>query len=130
MKYTVKQLSKISGVSVRTLHWYDKINLLKPSYYGENNYRYYEEKQLLRLQQILFFRELGFKLSDINTALSQSNFDNIKTLEKHKSTLENKIKRLKKLIMSVEKTVLHLKGKNTINLEEIFEGFSEKKQKF
>lgn len=59
MAYTVKELAKISGVSVRTLHWYDEIGLLKPFSKGANNYRYYEEQQLLRLQQILFFKELG-----------------------------------------------------------------------
>ncbi|WP_371218700.1 MerR family transcriptional regulator [Orientia tsutsugamushi] len=64
MAYTVKELAKISGVSVRTLHWYDEIGLLKPFSKRANNYRY-EEQQLLRLQQILFFKELGFALNDI-----------------------------------------------------------------
>jgi DNA-binding transcriptional MerR regulator len=65
MAYTVNKLAKLSGVSVRTLHFYDEIGLLEPAYYGDNNYRYYEEEQLLMLQQILFFRELGFPLIDI-----------------------------------------------------------------
>ena len=58
--YTVKQLSDLAEVSVRTLHYYDEIDLLKPSKIGANNYRYYDESALLRLQQILFYRELGF----------------------------------------------------------------------
>lgn len=65
MPYTVNKLAKLSGVSVRTLHFYDEVGLLKPAYYVENNYRYYEEEQLLLLQQILFYRELGFQLNDI-----------------------------------------------------------------
>jgi DNA-binding transcriptional MerR regulator len=59
MAYTVKKLAAISGVSVRTLHFYDEAGLLKPAYYGANGYRFYEEPQLLMLQQIRFFRELG-----------------------------------------------------------------------
>jgi DNA-binding transcriptional MerR regulator len=59
MQYTVNKLAKLSGVSPRTLRFYDEIDLLKPSFYGDNQYRYYEEEQLLMLQQILFFRELG-----------------------------------------------------------------------
>ena len=62
MTYTVNQLAKLSGVSVRTLHFYDEIGLLKPARYGENNYRYYEAEQLFMLQQILFFRELAYLL--------------------------------------------------------------------
>ena len=63
MAYTVKKLAAISGVSVRTLHWYDEVGLLKPAYHGANGYRFYEEAQLLMLQQILFYRELGFELN-------------------------------------------------------------------
>ena len=62
MAYTVKQVAAMSGVSVRTLHFYDETGLLKPAYHGANGYRFYEEPQLLMLQQILFYRELGFEL--------------------------------------------------------------------
>ncbi len=65
MAYTVKKLAEISGVSIRTLHFYDEVGLLKPAYHGSNGYRFYEEEQLLILQQILFFRELGFELKQI-----------------------------------------------------------------
>ena len=71
MKYTVNKLAKISGVSSRTLRFYDEIDLLKPAFYGDNQYRYYEEEQLLMLQQILFFRELGFPLNDIQRIISR-----------------------------------------------------------
>jgi DNA-binding transcriptional MerR regulator len=69
MSYRVKGLAELSGVTIRTLRWYDTIGLLKPAYHGANGYRYYEEEQLLRLQQILFFRELGFSLKDIQKIL-------------------------------------------------------------
>ena len=59
--YSVKQVARLSGVSVRTLHFYDEAGLLKPAYHTANGYRFYEEPQLLMLQQILFYRELGFE---------------------------------------------------------------------
>src|SRR6185503_19359632 len=69
MACTVKKLAAMSGVSVRTLHIYDEVGLLKPAYHGANGYRYYEEAQLLMLQQILFYRELGFELKQIKRIL-------------------------------------------------------------
>ena len=88
MAYTVTKLAKISGVSVRTLHWYDEVGLLKPAYYGSNGYRYYEEEQLLILQQILFFRELGFELKQIQKILGRSDFDKIAALSSHRKVLQ------------------------------------------
>lgn len=74
MAYTVKDVAGMSGISVRTLHFYDETGLLKPASYGENGYRYYEEPQLLMLQQILFYRELGFGLKQIKEILSRAGF--------------------------------------------------------
>lgn len=129
MTYTVKKLAKLSGVSVRTLHFYDEIGLLKPAYYGDNNYRYYEEAQLLMLQQILFFRELGFQLNDIRRIISSPDFDKLKTLESHRKILETNLDQTKKLIETVDKTIAHLRGKQPMKLEEIFHGFDVEKQK-
>jgi len=129
MAYTVKKLAKLSGVSVRTLHFYDEIGLLKPAYYGDNNYRYYEEVELLMLQQILFFRELGFSLSDIQRIISSSDFDKVATLESHKKILKKNLNQTKELIETVDKTIAHLRGKETMKLEEIFHGFNAQKQK-
>ena len=129
MAYTVKKLAKLSGVSVRTLHFYDEIGLLKPAYYGDNNYRYYEEAQLLMLQQILFFREIGLQLSDIRRIISSPDFDKLKTLESHRKILEKNFDQTKKLIETVDKTIAHLRGKKTMKLEEIFHGFNNEKQK-
>lgn len=72
MTHTVKKLSELSGVTVRTLHFYEEIGILKPAYYGSNGYRYYEESQLLQLQQILFFKELGFTLKQIQKVMGKS----------------------------------------------------------
>ncbi len=80
--FTVKQLSKLAGVTPRTLHHYDAIGLLKPSRVGDNGYRYYGEELLLRLQQILFYRELDMPLEDIKKIMAHSRFDVLKALEK------------------------------------------------
>ncbi len=110
MSYTVNQLAKISGISSRTLRFYDEISLLKPARYGDNNYRYYEEEQLLLLQQILFFRELGFPLSDIQEFMSNPGFDKIKTLGEHKKSLQRSLEKTGMLIKTIDKTVSYLKG--------------------
>jgi DNA-binding transcriptional MerR regulator len=129
MAYTVNKLARLSGVSVRTLHFYDEIGLLKPAYYGDNNYRYYEEAQLLILQQILFFRELGFQLSDIQRIISSHDFDKVKALESHKKILENNLDQTKQLIKTIDKTIAHLRGNETMKLEDVFHGFNAEKQK-
>lgn len=129
MAYTVKQLANLSGASIRTLHWYDKKELLKPSYYGVNGYRYYEEEQLLILQQILFFKELGFALKDIKKLLTQDDFDKIKSLQMHKQVLLKQIDRKKNLVITINKTILHLKGKETMKDQELYYGFDIHKQK-
>src|ERR1700733_7611231 len=108
MAYTVNRLAKLSGVSVRALHFYDEIGLLKPAYYGENNYRYYEEAQLLMLQQILFYRELGFPLNEIQRIVSGSDFDKIEALNSHKQVLKNSLDRTHTLLKTIDKTISHL----------------------
>jgi DNA-binding transcriptional MerR regulator len=129
MKYTVQKLAKISGVSVRTLHWYYEIGLLKPAHVLENGYRIYEEEQLLTLQQILFFRELGFKLTDIKKILASSDFDKVHALETHRKTLDASMRRLKKLRTTIDTTLTHLKGEMKMQDTQLFEGFDVKKQK-
>jgi DNA-binding transcriptional MerR regulator len=129
MAYTVNKLANLSGVSVRTLHFYDEIGLLKPAYHGENNYRYYEEAQLLMLQQILFFRELGFQLSDIQRIIASPDFDKLKALESHRKILEKHLDQTKILIETVDKTIAHLRGKAKMKDEELYYGFDSEKQK-
>jgi DNA-binding transcriptional MerR regulator len=129
MAYTVNKLAKLSGISVRTLHFYDGIGLLKPAFYGDNNYRYYEEEQLLMLQQILFYRELGFQLSDIQRIMSSPDFDKVNALESHRKILIGNLNQTQKLVETVDKTIAYLRGKMTMKNEELYYGFDSQKQK-
>ncbi len=129
MAYTVNKLAKLSGVSVRTLHFYDEIGLLKPAYYGDNSYRYYEEEQLLMLQQILFFREMDIPLNEIQKIISSNDFDIIDTLKSHKLILQKNLDRTKSLIETIDKTILRLRGKEQMKDEELYYGFDSEKQK-
>jgi DNA-binding transcriptional MerR regulator len=127
--YTVKQLAKIAGVSPRTLHYYDEIGLLKPSRIGSNGYRHYGEAAMLRLQQILFFRELDFSLADIQQTLDQPQFDMIQALSAHRENLYGQLTHLEKLLDTIDRTISHIKGEIEMKPNEIFEPFSEEKQK-
>lgn len=129
MELTVKELAKISKVSVRTLHWYDEIGLLKPAFTKSNGYRFYGENELLRLQQILFFRELGFSLKEIERVISSSDFNQLKALANHKAAIIKKIKDSEKLIETIDKTIKHIKGKITMDPKEVYYGFDSAKQK-
>jgi DNA-binding transcriptional MerR regulator len=126
--FTVKQLSKLAGVTPRTLHHYDDIGLLKPSRIGENGYRYYEEESLLKLQQILFYRELDFPLDDIRKIMGRRDFDVLKALESHKESLTKQMERTKRLLVTVDNTIHHLKGEKLMSQKSLFEGFSEEEQ--
>lgn len=126
--FTVKQLSKLAGVTPRTLHHYDAIGLLKPSRVGENGYRYYGEEALLRLQQILFYREMDIPLDDIKKIMGRREFDVLGALQSHKDALQKQVARLNRLIHTVDHTIDHLKGKNTMSEKAYFEGFSEEEQ--
>jgi MerR family transcriptional regulator, thiopeptide resistance regulator len=128
MAYTVTKLAKISGVSVRTLHWYDEVDLLKPAYNGANGSRYYEEEQLLILQQILFFRELGFELKQIQKLLVRGDFDKIVALSSHRQVLMKNLQRTRKLIKTIDITIEHLQGTKKMKESEIYYGFSKEKQ--
>jgi DNA-binding transcriptional MerR regulator len=128
MKYGVKELSQLSGVTVRTLHFYDEVGLLKPAYHSANGYRVYEEKELLVLQQILFFRELGFELKQIKRILNRSDFDKCAALESHRRVLEKNAQRMRGLIRTIDKTLEHLKGKRRMKDKALFSGFDKAKQ--
>src|SRR3954462_3076814 len=103
MAYTVKQVAALSGVSVRTLHFYDEVGLLKPAYVGANGYRFYEVPQLLSLQQILFYRELGIELKQIKEILGRADFEKIAALESHRQVLEQNLTRTQTLIETIDK---------------------------
>lgn len=124
MAYTVKNLSELSGVTVRTLHFYEEAGLLKPAYYGSNKYRYYEEKELLQLQQILFFKELGFTLKQIQKVVGKSDFDQLAALHSHKKALSKEWEKIGLLLKTIDRTINHLKGKKKMKDKEIFDGFN------
>ncbi|HND92778.1 MAG TPA: MerR family transcriptional regulator [Anaerolineales bacterium] len=126
--FTVKQLSTLAGVTPRTLHHYDEIGLLKPSRIGENGYRYYGEDALLKLQQILFYRELDIPLDEIKKIMGRRDFDVLGALQSHKDALSKQAVRINRLIQTVDNTIQHLKGKTKMSEEGLFEGFSEEVQ--
>jgi len=103
MKMQIKQLAELCGVSVRTLHYYDEIGLLKPSCVDEyTGYRYYDDASVLRMQEILFYRELDFSLKSISEILSSPDYDKEKALEDQKKLLVLKKERLERLISAIE----------------------------
>ena len=118
----------MAGITPRTLHHYDEIGLLKPSRVGDNGYRYYGEESVLRLQQILFYRELGIPLEDIKKITGRRDFDVLGALRSHKEALHKQVTRLNRLIHTVDNTINHLKGNTTMSDKAYFEGFSEEEQ--
>jgi DNA-binding transcriptional MerR regulator len=128
MVYTVNQLAKLAGVSVRTLHYYDQIGLLSPTSYGTNGYRQYEKDALLRLQQILFYRELDLKLEHIKELLDKPGFNLLTALEEHKITIQKEINRKHSLITTITETIDHLKGNTEMKDNDLFKAFSDEEQ--
>ena len=118
----------MAGVTPRTLHHYDEIGLLKPSRIGDNGYRYYGEESLLKLQQILFYRELDFPLDDIRKIMGRRDFDVLSALETHKESLTRQMERTKRLLVTVDNTINHIKGEKLMSQKGLFEGFSEEEQ--
>ncbi len=126
--YTVSELARLSGVSVRTLHHYDEIGLLKPASIGENGYRYYGEAELLRLQQVLFHRELGMPLGEIRRALDASGFDLGAALRTHRGKLVAQVRRCNELIQTLDRTLASLAGDIQMDEAQMYGGFSPEKQ--
>lgn len=114
MEKTVLEVSRLCGISVRTLHYYDEIGLLRPARTTGAGYRLYGDAQLARLQQILFFKELDFPLREISAILQNPDFDPRKALENHRALLMQKRGRLEELIGLVDKM---LKGDATVKFE-------------
>jgi DNA-binding transcriptional MerR regulator len=129
MAYTVKKLAKLSGVTVRTLHHYDEVNLLKPAYHGRNGYRHYEEEQLLLLQQILFYKRLGFELQKIRTIIKSDDFNKIAALHSHRKALVNDLGKIQELIHTIDNTIEHLQGNKKMKENQFFKGLNSPKQK-
>lgn len=127
-KYRIKELAKISGVSVRTLHHYDHIGLLTPKR-SDNGYRHYGDAELMRLQQILFYKTLNISLDTIKSILDDPYFDQVKSLRQHKKSLLLKIDHFMDLIQTIDKTIGKLTNKETMTNDELYQGFSQDQQK-
>jgi DNA-binding transcriptional MerR regulator len=123
--YTIKQIADMAGVTTRTIRYYDQIDLLKPVEIRSNGYRYYDRSSLLRLQQIMFFRELDLPLEDICAIVNQPNFDLVDALGKHRLSLEAQQKRLQRLLHTLDQTIDSLNGTAEISGADYFEGFDQ-----
>ena len=123
MEYTVKALADLAGVTPRTLRWYDQTGLLKPLRTTEAGYRLYGPKQLDRLQDILFYRELGLDLASIRTILDDPAFDRQAALQSHLTELKVRRARLDELILTVQRTIDNIKGGTKMTDQEKFEAF-------
>ncbi len=126
MEYTVKRLASLAGVSARTLRYYDQIGLLTPARVNSSGYRIYGRAEVDRLQQILFYRELGVNLDRIREIVTQPGFDNSGALQEHREQLLAERARLDLLIGNVEKTIAHLEGGPMMSDKEKFAGFKQK----
>ena len=126
MEYTVKALAELAGVTPRTLRWYDRTGLLKPLRTTEAGYRLYGPKQLDRLQDILFYRELGLDLASIRTILDDPAFDRQAALQSHLTELKVRRARLDELILTVQRTIDNIKGGTKMTDQEKFEAFKRR----
>jgi len=127
MEYTVSQLARLSGVSRRTLRYYDQEGLLPPAGVTEAGYRIYGAEQVERLQQILFYRELGLALKDIRRIMDAPRFDAREALESHLAALKERKAQIERLIETVENTILQKEGKRAMSDREKFRGFQKMK---
>ena len=127
MAYTVQVVASMAGISIRTLHHYDKIGLLKPANKSAAGYRLYSEQNLEKLQQILFFRELGFGLQEIKSIIEQPGYDRTHALRSHRQLLVEKRKRIGQLIKTIDSTIDALEGGSQMETKDRFDGFDESK---
>ena len=109
--YMINEISKLTGVSIRMLHHYDKIGLLVPSKRNNSNYRVYSQEDVARLYQILLFKELEFSLKDIKRILDDEGFDKEEALKVHKKLILEKKNRLERIIESIDDTIENIGGK-------------------
>jgi DNA-binding transcriptional MerR regulator len=125
--HTVKAVSNFAGVSIRTLHHYDEFGLLKPAETSRSGYRLYSDSDLERLQEILFFKELGFTLKEIKHIIDSPGYDRKQALNAHKKLLLEKKMRIEDLIGLVGKTLSSMEGDTNMKSDEMFDGFDNAK---
>jgi DNA-binding transcriptional MerR regulator len=126
MEYTVHELAELAGITARTIRYYDEIGLLKPARINSSGYRIYRGAEVDRLQQIMFYRELGVSLNDIKNIMNSPLFNRVEALKEHRARLIDEKKRLEVLIANVEKTIAMLEGRIIMTDREKFEGFKQK----
>ena len=126
MEYSIQELSRLSGVTTRTLRWYDQIGLLKPSRVAERGYRYYGGAEVDRLQDILYYRALGVELAHIKECLDDPSFDRLAALKSHLAALEAEQERLEQLIRSVKDTIGAEERNEIMRDEQKFEAFKQR----
>lgn len=125
MEYTIQKLANLAGISTRTLRYYDEIQILKPARVNSSGYRIYGVNEVDKLQQIMFYRELGLNLDSIKDIVSAPTFDKSNALKEHHEQLVAKRNQLDMLIINVEKTILLSEGKINMSNQEKFEGFKK-----
>jgi DNA-binding transcriptional MerR regulator len=124
---TVRRLARMAGVSVRTLHHYDKVGLLSPKSRTKAGYRLYGQEELFRLQQILFYKEMDFPLPEIARILDEPDFNPVDSLLSHRKLLEERLGRLHRLMDTLDKTISHYQGGKMLTDEEMYQGFTPEK---
>lgn len=127
MEYTIKKAAQMSGVSTRTLRYYDEISLLKPARINSSGYRIYGRKEMDRLQQILFYRSMDMKLEDIRQILDKPDFDYQKALEEHYEALLQQKHQIDLLLTTIEQTIAYQKGEIQMKDSEKFKAFKKEK---
>ena len=126
MEYTVQRLSKMAGISTRTLRYYDEIGILKPARISSSGYRIYGQAEVDRLQMILFYRELGLNLESIRNIMNSPAFDTVGALRQHRSQLIEKRAQLDLLIANVDQTLAAQEGRFNMSDPEKFQGFKNR----
>jgi DNA-binding transcriptional MerR regulator len=123
--YTVGEVAKLAHVSVRTLHHYDAIGLLAPSGRTDAGYRLYTDRDLERLQQVLFYRELGFALEDAQRMLDAKDYDRAKALASQRALLAERLARMQRTLALVDETIAAMERGDTMTKEAMFDAFAD-----
>ncbi len=126
--YTVSEVAAMARVSVRTLHHYHEIGLLRPAHVGDNGYRYYGRAELLRLQQILIHRELGIPLAEIGALLDAPGFDRLATLRQQRGRLAEEAARFAEMLRTIDRTIADLEGDRAMKDADLYSGVVDPKK--
>lgn len=129
MEYSIRDVSKMAGVSPRTLRYYDEIGLLRPSRMSSNGYRVYGDVEINRLQQILFYREFELPLEKIAEIMSSENYDREKALMEHKEKLILKRSQIDQMLINLNSSIREMKGEIVMKDQDKFQGLKEKNLK-